>query len=78
MPCARCDSANQTEFPSEIAFHFAGRENLSKPHVFAFPKILVCLDCGASGFAVSQTELRFLREGMRSAAFGTCLSEFLT
>jgi hypothetical protein len=68
MPCARCDSANQTEFPSEIAIHFSGRENLSKPHVFVFTRVLVCLDCGSSGFAVAETELLLLREGINSSA----------
>jgi hypothetical protein len=68
MPCARCDSAHQMEFPAEIAIHFSGRENLYKPHVFVFPKVLVCLDCGASEFAVAETELRLLREGIKSSA----------
>jgi hypothetical protein len=54
MLCERCDSAHQTEFPSEIAIHFSGRENLDKPHVFVFPKILVCLECGFSGFVIEK------------------------
>jgi hypothetical protein len=39
MSCTVCKSANQMEFPSEIAIHFPGRENLARPHVFSFPKI---------------------------------------
>jgi hypothetical protein len=66
MHCVRCDSGNQVEFPSEIAIHFSGRENLDKPHVFVFPKILVCLNCGFSGFVVSEKDLGLLREGIKS------------
>ena len=54
MGCACCASSNQVEFPSEIAIHFLGGENLALPHVFAFPKVIVCLDCGFSGFAVAK------------------------
>jgi hypothetical protein len=68
MACPRCDSRNHAEFSSEIALHFSGRENLEKPHVFVFPKILVCLACGSSGFAVAQKDLRLLREGIRSSS----------
>jgi len=68
MTCPRCDSGNQMECPSEIALHFSGRENLSKPHVFVFPKVIVCLDCGLSQFAVAETELRLLREGIKSSS----------
>ena len=74
MPCARCDSANQAEFPSEIAFHFSGRENLSKPHVLIFPKILVCLGCGFSEFVVAGKDLRLLREGINSPSAAEWLS----
>jgi len=65
MPCARCVSGNQVEFPSETAIHFSGRENLAKLHVFVFPKVIVRLDCGFSRFAVAETELRLLREGIK-------------
>jgi hypothetical protein len=63
MNCTVCKSANQVEFPCEIAIHFPGHENLTRPHVFAFPRILVCMDCGSSGFAVADPELRLLQEG---------------
>jgi len=68
MPCARCVSGNQAEFPSETAIHFSGRENLAKLHVFVFPKVIVRLDCGFSRFAVAETELRLLREGIKSSS----------
>ena len=57
MACAYCDSRNQVEFASEIAIHFSGRESLDKPHVFVFPKIIVCLDCGFSEFSIAEPEL---------------------
>jgi hypothetical protein len=57
MACACCGSSNQAEFPSEIAIHLPGRENRNKPHVFVFPAVLVCLDCGFSGFSIAEPEL---------------------
>jgi hypothetical protein len=55
--CRSCASEKQREFATEINIHFSGRENLSKPPVFVFPKILVCLDCGFSEFTTSESEL---------------------
>jgi hypothetical protein len=63
MSCTVCTSANQMEFPTEMAIHFSGKKNQDKPHVFAFPKLLVCLDCGFSRCTVPETELLVLREG---------------
>ena len=57
MACASCDSDNQVEFPSEIAIHLSGPENLYKPHIFVFPKVKVCLDCGFSEFSIAEPEL---------------------
>jgi len=62
MSCKACASTNQVEFPTEIAIHVPGRKNLGKPHVFVFPKVLLCLDCGFSQFTALETELRVLRE----------------
>jgi hypothetical protein len=74
MLCVRCQSDRLNEFPSEIVFHFSGRENRDKPHVFAFPKVVVCLDCGCSRFALAETELRQLREGSKSSSASQLLS----
>ncbi len=63
MSCTVCASANQVEFPAEIAIHFSGKMNQNRPHVFAFQKLLVCLDCGFSSFTVPEAELRVLRDG---------------
>jgi hypothetical protein len=68
MRCVGCQSDRLNEFPSEIALHFSGRENLDKSHVFLYPKVRVCLDCGFSGFAVAETQLQLLREGIKSSS----------
>jgi len=60
MSCLLCASSNQAEFPTEMMFHFSGIKNLDKPHVLIFPKILVCLECGAARFTVPETELTLL------------------
>ena len=68
MSCTACASANQVELPTEMAIHFPIRKNPGKPDVFAFPKVLLCLDCGFSQFTVPEAELRALRQTARSAA----------
>ena len=57
MPCTSCRSRNQAEFPAEINIHFPGSKNWTKPTVWLFPKVLVCLDCGASRFTTPKNEL---------------------
>jgi hypothetical protein len=61
MSCKSCQSANRREFPAEINVHFPGSRNLTKPAVWLFPKLLVCLDCGFVEFAITDAELRRLR-----------------
>jgi hypothetical protein len=60
MRCRSCTSENQRSFTSEIAVHFSGLKNLEKPTVFVFPKLLVCMDCGFTEFAIPDTKLRLL------------------
>jgi hypothetical protein len=43
--------------------HFPGEEGLTKPTVWLFPKVVICLDCGFAEFSVSQTELPQLKNG---------------
>jgi len=63
MHCVKCGSDRLREFWSEIAIHLSRRENLDKPHVFLFPKVIVCLDCGLSEFSIAEPELgRIARE----------------
>jgi len=71
MSCKSCESLNQRNLNGEIAIHFTGLKGLDKPIVWVFPKLLVCLDCGITEFAIS-------REGIgraRAQSFrGRCYS----
>jgi hypothetical protein len=60
MACDKCASENQRTFNAEVAIHFPGIAGLQKPIVWAFPKLLVCLECGDAGFTIPETELRVL------------------
>jgi hypothetical protein len=64
MSCTACTSERQAEFGAEINIHFSGREGLDKPGVWIFPKLLVCLDCGTTEFAIAEAELAVLVSGM--------------
>ena len=67
--CRSCASHRQMEFPSEICMHFpGGLESLDKPLVWAFPKIAVCLDCGAAQFTVPDAELKSIQDNLETAA----------
>ena len=62
MLCKICHCSQQRNFPTEINIHFPGEKNLSKPSVWAFPKLLVCLDCGFTEFVLKEAELERLRD----------------
>lgn len=63
MACKLCQSHNQRNFNAEINVHFPGRNNLDKPSVFTFPKLLVCLNCGFTEFVLETPELLRLKQG---------------
>ena len=65
MSCVSCASNNQSKFATEIAIHLPG---LTTPHVFIFPMIVVCLDCGFTEFSIPETELRLLSKADSTAA----------
>ncbi len=66
MPCPSCLSRNQVKFASEINIHFPGSKNWTQPTFLVFPRILVCLDCGASLFTIPKDELtRLAQKGKR-------------
>ena len=67
MICKSCGSDQQGKFAAEVAIHFPGLKNISKPHVFVSPKLLVCLNCGNAEFAVPEAELRALAKGDAAA-----------
>jgi hypothetical protein len=65
MPCRSCGSERHTVFGVEINIHFPGRGNLDQPSVLAFPKILICLDCGRMESTLPGPELALLAAGAR-------------
>ena len=46
-----------------MGIHFPELKNIDKPVVWAFPEVVVCLDCGTAEFAVPEAELRQLSKG---------------
>jgi hypothetical protein len=62
MPCHSCQSKNVSAFPAEINIHFPGFEGLDRPTVWAFPHLLVCVDCGVTQFTLSSDQVRELSE----------------
>ncbi len=75
--CRSCQSANQSTFNGEIAIHFPGFEGLDKPIVWVFPKLLVCLNCGFTEFAIPEKELGVLLDD-RSGDDARVLGERMT
>jgi hypothetical protein len=60
--CSSCSSKNQRKFDGELALHFPGLEGLDKPIVWAFPEVLLCLDCGCAAFALENDPLKEARD----------------
>lgn len=60
MKCLLCAADNRADFSAEIHIHFPFRKDLVKPGVFLFPKVMICLNCGALSVKVPETELREL------------------
>jgi|SRR5208282_3892196 len=67
MRCKACKPERQLKFGAEIVIHFPGREGLDKSPVWVFPKLLVCIDCGFTEFAIPETQLALLASGMRKS-----------
>ena len=65
IACRLCASENQSSFPTEIAIHLPG---LGALHVFLFPQVVVCMDCGFTEFSIPETELPRLAKNDSSAA----------
>ena len=42
---------------SLMIVHFPGLEGLDMPAIWVFPKLLDCMDCGFTEFAIPETEL---------------------
>jgi hypothetical protein len=67
MSCPSCASLNEREFTAEIMIHASGLRSVDDPGVLAFPKILVCLDCGLSRFTTTEAQLRSLGKQMAAS-----------
>ena len=63
LRCRACDSLDLARFTGEVVIHFPGLRNVDKPHVFVFPKLVVCLVCGFAQFVVPEEELGLLAKG---------------
>ena len=61
MSCG-CQSGKQRKFSAEMLIHLPGLKGLEKPPVWAFPKLVVCLDCGFTELKLEENELRLLVE----------------
>ena len=61
--CRCCGSKNLEELASEINIHFPWQEGATRDPVFAFPRIVVCLDCGFLESRLSESDVSLLREG---------------
>ena len=64
--CPTCSaSSRQMEFRGEICLHFpGGLQSLNKPLVWAFPQVVVCLDCGTARFTVPEAELKLIEANL--------------
>lgn len=63
MECKGCASHNIKNFNGELAIHFSGLDGLTKPIVWVFPSLDVCLVCGSSSFNIPEEQLNLLRGG---------------
>jgi len=75
MKCRGCGGSPEVQaFDSEIALHFPGFDGLNKPIVWAFPKVLICLECGFAEFLVPDDSMQTLRNPTRSPRTHTHLT----
>jgi hypothetical protein len=58
MACRFCNSDNHYKFRSEINIHFP---NILEKSVFAFPELLICLDCGSIEGILTAENVQSLR-----------------
>lgn len=67
MTCLSCKSENLAEFEAEMNIHLPSPDGLEKAGVWAFPKLMVCFNCGAARFAIADDELRLLEGSVAEA-----------
>jgi hypothetical protein len=49
-----------------MIIHLTGGKNLDNPGIWAFPTLLICLECGSSSFTAPLAELQ--QAGLRSVS----------
>ena len=64
MECNQCASHNIKSFNGELAIHFPSLDGLAKPFAWVFPKLEVCLACGATSFNIPEEQLNLLHQSM--------------
>ena len=64
MSCKGCASHNIKSFSGELAIHFPGLDGLTKPLVWVFPRLEVCLVCGSTNFTIPEEQLNLLTRGL--------------
>ena len=64
MGCNRCASDTLEDFNGEVAIHFPGLDGLTRPIVWAFPKLVVCLNCGHVEFLLADEQIAQLKCGV--------------
>jgi len=66
--CPSCGSSRSLELLGEICMHFpGGLESLNMPLIWAYPKVVVCLDCGFAEFTMRESELKPIRDNLGKA-----------
>jgi hypothetical protein len=70
MACRICALDDLREFGAEISIAFAEPQNLNKPPVLVFPRLVVCLHCGFTEFTIPGSELRLLSQSTPPPARG--------
>jgi hypothetical protein len=63
LTCTFCSSSNVVEVEAEACVHFPGLAGLAAAPILAFPKALICLQCGAVWFNLTREELEEVRNG---------------
>ena len=66
--CKSCGATNQNSLSAEMAIHVPGIENLDRPTLWVFPRIVVCMNCGFSEFFISKDKLQSVEVEQRSSA----------
>jgi predicted nucleic-acid-binding Zn-ribbon protein len=63
MSCKMCGSEDQTQFYSEINIHFPEFKSRTET-VWAFPPLLICMNCGFTELQIEEAELHQLQSGI--------------